>query len=423
MLLVWPWVHLFGADELGLRSLSLLFAAAAVPPLFFLSRRLSGSARLATFTSFLLATNGTFLEYAQEGRGYSLVIFLACLSTCALFRAVETRERRWWRAYVAAGAALSFAHVVAVFLLFAHGVALRLHADWAQLRRAVLRAFAALAGVGLIHSWLIHAERTARVSPVDWIHPATFGGVLDTLIRYAGFTGVGLAVYLLALVPFVRSLTLRPAVGGPEVAWERLVVMLWLVVPLGLLFPISVFVKPLWVPRYELFTLPAWLLALGCGIGLAGPSRRRALLASLAVAVNFGSLYIHYGPHGKGRSDWQGVYAFLKKEMAPEDIVFFARSWSARPFRYYVNKGQRSGFTPTIMSDAPTDMLTEQPRIWAVKNMIGEEEMAPIRRRLETTHLLVKEQRFEAYEHAPYYEDPESYDITVYRFDRYAALR
>ena len=72
------WQHL-GGSEFFLRSLSVVFAVATVPAIYWLGLRLFDR-RVATIASFIFALNAYSIRYAQEARSYSLYVFLGTLS-------------------------------------------------------------------------------------------------------------------------------------------------------------------------------------------------------------------------------------------------------------------------------------------------------------------------------------------------------
>ncbi|MGH8526206.1 MAG: glycosyltransferase family 39 protein, partial [Gammaproteobacteria bacterium] len=67
--------RVFGSSEVVVRSLSVAAAAATIPILFGLAKRLFGWG-VAALAALLLTLNGFFLHYAHEARGYTLVTFL-----------------------------------------------------------------------------------------------------------------------------------------------------------------------------------------------------------------------------------------------------------------------------------------------------------------------------------------------------------
>ncbi len=86
--LAWGWAKVFGTGEVGLRSLSALFGAAAVPVGYLIGRELA-SRRAGLILAALLAVNPMLIWYSQEARSYSLLVFFGALSLLFFVRALD----------------------------------------------------------------------------------------------------------------------------------------------------------------------------------------------------------------------------------------------------------------------------------------------------------------------------------------------
>ena len=101
-LLAWPWSHLFGVHEVGLRSLSALFGTATVPVAYLAGRELIGR-RAGLAIAAIVAVNPVLVWYSQDARAYALLVLL---STAALFFFLRARAARpatsaWWAVFSA----------------------------------------------------------------------------------------------------------------------------------------------------------------------------------------------------------------------------------------------------------------------------------------------------------------------------------
>ena len=92
------WSGLFGADEFGLRTLSIFFAAATIVVTFFLTRRLFGR-KVALVSLLFLALSPMLIRYADEARMYTMAAFIVVSATYALVKAVKGKQKRWWVLY------------------------------------------------------------------------------------------------------------------------------------------------------------------------------------------------------------------------------------------------------------------------------------------------------------------------------------
>ncbi len=107
---------LWGNSEFGVRFLSALAGTATIPAIFVFGRALWGRAA-ALLTAMFIAVSPFFLRYAQEGRMYSLAIFLLVLAFYWLHRAKQSGKKRHWMGFVIAATLAFYTHYVAIILL------------------------------------------------------------------------------------------------------------------------------------------------------------------------------------------------------------------------------------------------------------------------------------------------------------------
>jgi mannosyltransferase len=121
-LLLHFWINL-GTNELAVRSLSVLFAALSVPVVFALGSRLFNTGAGLT-AALLLAVNPLFIQYAQEARSYSLVLFLASLSSLFLVEALHKRIKWLWALYILTSVLTVYAHLFGALVLASQAVSI-----------------------------------------------------------------------------------------------------------------------------------------------------------------------------------------------------------------------------------------------------------------------------------------------------------
>jgi mannosyltransferase len=144
--LAWGWTKLFGAGEVGIRSLSAVVGTATIPVAWWAGRELVSRAA-GVAAAALVAFSPYMVWYSQEARAYALLVLLCGLSLALLARALRGGSARfvaWW-ALVAALALVT--HYFAVFVVVPELVLLLWLAP--ARRRATLAAGALVGAVGL----------------------------------------------------------------------------------------------------------------------------------------------------------------------------------------------------------------------------------------------------------------------------------
>src|SRR5271156_5740022 len=86
------WLH-FGGSEFFVRSLSVLFSVASIPVIYLLGRRLF-DLRVGLVAAALLALNAYHVQYSQDARSYSLMVFLCLLSSLYFLKCLDIPSRR-----------------------------------------------------------------------------------------------------------------------------------------------------------------------------------------------------------------------------------------------------------------------------------------------------------------------------------------
>lgn len=116
--LIHLWRQVVGTSEESLRFPSLFFGVLGVPGLYILGKRLFG-APSGLLAALVLAANPFHLWYAQEARMYTMPVAGAILAIYALWRAMQSNQRRWWVMYFLATSLGLGAHYFAALPLAA----------------------------------------------------------------------------------------------------------------------------------------------------------------------------------------------------------------------------------------------------------------------------------------------------------------
>jgi mannosyltransferase len=329
----WLWAKLFGAGEVGLRSLSALCGTAFVPVMYAAAARAAG-ARAGLVAAALAALNPLLVWYSQEARVYALLVLLAGLSFHLFVRLLTGDARRRTVVLWALVSALALAaHYFAVFLV-------ALEAAWllvaAANRRPIAAATAALAAVELAHLPLLVHQRSLDLA--DFIDEIPLGYRLARTPKQflVGFDAPGevvsavvaglLAAFALWLVwtratdRERRAATIGLLVGGS------------LLVATALLAVVGV---DYFDTRNVLVAWPPLALAVAVGFG-AERSGRTGVVAATALALVGGSTVFFVATRlSLQRDDWRGVAAALAPPAAEPRAVVVTPFTATAAFAVY----------------------------------------------------------------------------------------
>ena len=313
------WMGAFGEGDLAVRSLSGLFAVAALPLAWRLGGRIAG--RQAGFAAFLVLVSSPFaIRYATEARMYTLVMLLVLGGALALRSALEEGRTRHLVVLGLVTGCLLLTHYWSFYLVGATGLLLGWLA-WrgptTARRHRALGALAAMAAGSLLFiPWIPTFWAQAASTGTPWGLPARPAELATTSLTDFGGGDFGearllgaLTALLVLVALFAQSVDARRLVVDlrtrPRIRAEAAVVVLtlslaslgsWLTSSatatryLSVLFPIHIVLTGVGVAVFASRTVRAVVLSVLIGLGAVGGIRNigfeRTQGGEIAAAIN-----------------------------------------------------------------------------------------------------------------------------------------
>jgi hypothetical protein len=361
------WGEVFGASELGLRSLSAVSGVAAVVLIWLIGRRLFGPLP-GTLAAVLLAVAPLAVYYSQEVRMYSQVTALAVLAAYAYVR------RSYWL-YAIAGILTLYSQYLGIAVL----AALNVHAVlwWRTLsRREWLHWLAANAVIALAFlPWLpTFFDQQSHALNVS---PRTIQGLaLQTVQAYGGgvaqgdvLLGAGIVLVVVALLGLVLTRQWREA---------SLALLLWLM-PLGLVLGLGLR-SGLFEVRYLVLGLPGLMLLAAHGLQrvLREPALSAVAAAVLAVPASLALSQQYFEPT-LARDNYRGLVQVIEDDARPTDAVVLSAPNQIEIFSYYY-RGELVAYPLPAQRPIDADdtrrrldaIRAEHERVWLVQWAMNE---------------------------------------------------
>jgi mannosyltransferase len=338
------WIHL-GDSETVVRSLSVLFGVATIPATYLLGLRLFGR-KAGLLSAVLLAVHAFHIQYSQEARSYSLLLFLLVLSTYFFLRSVDSpRHKAYWIAYVLFSALAVYSQVFALLVLVAQWLSL----GFSKLRQiGVAKIFLTVGSFALLVTPMALFLLLKNRGQIEWIPRPTIRSLIDFSYLLTGNGGKPLLLaYAAFCIVALSQLGLSEGPKSPNLdePWRVRLIALWLVFPIASTLSVS-FIKPVFWDRYLVICVPA--LVLLAGQGMAKLDRLSALsrgFVSLPLIVMIGLSSWGWNRHHNGFSsgqpweaDWRLVTRYILARQQPGDAAFFYRASGSRAFTYYVHR-------------------------------------------------------------------------------------
>jgi 4-amino-4-deoxy-L-arabinose transferase-like glycosyltransferase len=326
------WIRVFGDGEESLRGHVAVLGFLLVILVYLLGKELAGR-RAGLIAGLLAAINPYLIWYSQEVRMYALLGTLTAASAYCLWRGLETGRLRWWGCYVLAAVGGIYTSIIGVLVVPFHGLAVLLSLRGQRKNAAggliavalVSLAFVPLAMVAWQASGVITTERAAPT-------------ILSLLTTAP-------VILLLRQVPSGWQLLAVPGVALAVVGilWATrrnlrrgLFLILYLVVPLALIFALSVWRLPIFGPPYIIIAAAPLLLAVALGVEALWQRRRAAGAAALCVLCLISLVGVRYDwDRSMGKEDWRAAAQYITAHAGPNDAILAMPYYASLPLSYY----------------------------------------------------------------------------------------
>ncbi|WP_330459312.1 glycosyltransferase family 39 protein [Streptomyces sp. NBC_00820] len=374
------WIAVAGDSPAALRLPGALAMAGSAGLVALLGRRIFAP-RTGLLAGLLFAVVPAITRYGQEARPYAFATLFALLATLLLLRVLDRPSLKGWTWYALAVAATGYGHLVALTVLAGHlglVVQARRRGD-----RIAHYAFAAAALLGLSAVFPVLAQGSGQSGQIAWNNTTAsdLTGYPQELFGSWVTGGAVLCLGVLGLAVAGR----HAALLGP-----------WAVLP-PLLTLATADQLHLFLPRYLLFTIPAWtLLAAAAVTRLAGrlePAARRgggarALGALLVTAVAAAYAFAAWPAIGDAKKDLPqepdyraAAHVVAAGQRSGDGIVFNGGLSERRAMAYELRDRrapkdvlmewtpQQNGSYGATECGRPARCLKEVDRLWLVSTI------------------------------------------------------
>lgn len=314
------WIQVFGASELSVRLPSAVGAGLVVAGTVVLARILF-TTRVAVMAGIVCAVLPRLTYMGAEGRSYALASAVGVWLTVALITRLRSREtrRRSWLGYSALLALGLYLFLYLGLIVLVHGAMVLSQRPSAIVARRWVwaTALAALVAAPVI---VVGALQHGQISFLAHRNYATFPRI--AVDQWFGNVGLAIACWSLIAIGIAVAIRRRDAAATPMV--------LWLFLPMAILFAVDKLIMPTYNERYLSFCVPAAAVLIALGISAI---RVRwigitALLAVIALAVP--TYLAQRGPYAKPwGSDLRQAAELLAAHASPGDAVVFDEAVSA----------------------------------------------------------------------------------------------
>ena len=323
------WFAIFPVTEFWSRLSSCLAVGVAAAGVVVLGKQLSTrSVAICAGIAFAILPRITWAGI--ETRSYALSALAAVWLTVVVVAAMRQNRPLLWALYGSGLVVATLLNVFVVLMVPVHFVVVTLLAG----KRSTVVKWAAVSAVAvcLVLPFLVFSR--TQIVQLRWISPLDWHTIVEIVLEQYFDHSVPFAI--LAGVVLAASIVLsRSGIGPSDVEYRRLAVITgaWMVVPTTVLLVYSLWLEPIYHPRYLCYTSPAMALLLGGSVVAVAHSRERiaALLAAFVLAATPNYLFLQRGPYAKEGMDYSHVADVVSEHAAPGDCLIMDNTITWRP--------------------------------------------------------------------------------------------
>ncbi|MBM3250107.1 MAG: hypothetical protein FJZ09_04585 [Candidatus Omnitrophica bacterium] len=352
MLLLKLWANIFPDTEFCLRMLSALLGAGSVFLIYKLGKEVfSDTAGLAA--AYLLAISPLHLYFSQEVTQYSLAVFCATLSTLIFFRILKKPAAGLYLSYVAVNLLLMLTQMAGAFIVILHNVYLFLSEREFKEKKNWLITQSLLA-LCIVPLYLFIFRRGSAINDISWIAPPGFGTLWETLKAFVyggerlaqGGTGfsIGRQIFSRWLILVCAGIIFKGIFSYRKapVSGKIIFLLAWAILPVSAVFVFSLLFFPVYVVRYFVIFLPAYILLLTLGIASFRSRQAKAAILALITVFTLPALRAYFYP--QEYASWREIALRVKENVGSRDMLFFLPLKQIVPFAYYFYAPERGSF-------------------------------------------------------------------------------
>lgn len=192
-----------------------------------------------------------------------------------------------------------------------------------------------------------------------WIYRPTFLNIIDTFKSFAG-GDINFYLFIILGIMAIREFQNKEY---PHKINIRYFLLLWLFIPILISFGISLILKPIYVSRYVIGSLPAFVLLISKGIF---DFKKRSVILILIAILSIStihSLSVYY--HTPENFQWRDVVKYIEDNKKDSDVVviYTPTPGVMLPFKYYYKSD--SNFAG-IYAQYQINNFTRYDGIWLV---------------------------------------------------------
>ena len=333
------WEFFFGTEIVLVRLLSFLFFLISIP-LFYKLANLSLRQKAALFAVALFAFSPFLNWYGNEARMYSLFVFLTILNQYFFIRIYKDESENnplIWTGYTLSFLLGIFTHYFFLFYIVVQAVFFLRYKKYFPKGSFQKFAIVSFAGAVALAPWLWYVQKlgiAGQVGPL-LVAPSTIN-IFNTFSQFIfGFQTDHVNSILLALWPIAVLLVFLAIQKNKKIPLDVMYYFFSFMLPIILVFLVSIFIRPIYLTRYLVFTLPSLYLFISWMVA-SYPQKLSNFLKMFLLVGMFCTLIVEARSASVVvKEDYKSATEYLNLSVKEEDLVIVSAPFTIYPIEYY----------------------------------------------------------------------------------------
>jgi len=343
------WDKLFGNSLFSLRFFSVIFGLLAIFAAYYLIKVAFKKTRLAYWALAAMAVSPFMIFYAQEGRMYSLGLFLLLAAAVCLWQAIKTKKVLCWILFIIFSAAACYTHYYLLFGVFALFLFL-IYMIFKQENKAYLIKWTVGSIIGLIILYLPWIKyfyaQLSQVQESYWIPKMSLWSVPNTLVNLlsGGNWPIGEHNWYLGAIAIIAILYFLIQGSRYLVKVNKkagVLILLSFVTPFVIAILLSL-KQSLYLDRYFIFITPCYLIILVAGIySLKSKLVKTVVMIFFCFTMLFSYLNFWADSDIKNKPGMAKAAEYINQNHQGDDKILITSSFVFFTFKYYNQTNQQ----------------------------------------------------------------------------------
>jgi len=372
------WVYLFGISDLSGRLISMTFGVLSIPLIYWLGKQIAGS-KTGFFSAALMALSPIHIFHSQYGRHYSLFVFSVMLSMAGFLKVYDQPSHRKYRIfYCISSILLVYTHYFGWLIVFCQLVFFLIGRftfikQWAMPQAVI--CFSYVPWIYIVSRYISKTHSNYHLpTHFDWIEPPSYLEPLNALSIFNGSIPVSHQGKMsILLFGFIALLSLKNLFRKDIKKIQDSILFLFscVVVPFILVFVVSRTVKPIWITRAMLLSIPSYYLLISIG-GQQVKSKMFSYILMLIPLIWMGiSAMFHV--RSDHRMPYENIASYLEIESGRGVPILVESTYLMNPlFHYYKGSGILYELRENNVSVVPANHKTNLSQILSSEDRLEE---------------------------------------------------